>query len=172
MGLNNKIIPNEKLSSRERIERKIDSFEGRPFTLKDINRLLRPKMKLDSIRYHVESMVNNLHVEKLPREGREHQLYVKRDVLREIENETSLNGAAHSFLVDLYHMAIALREGDVIPIQRLRDKREELGGLIDDLRDEVYDLARLHDCDDLWNPATLVKRLGFIEGENGSSTIS
>lgn len=165
MALKNTVIPNENLSNRERIERKIASFEGRPFTLKDINRLLRPRMRLEAMRFHVENMVNNLYIEKLPRKGREAQLYVARDLLKDLEADADLNGAAHDYLTDLYNLTVHLRSGYVIPIDGLKEKRAEMGRLIDRLRDELTDLEKLHDCTDLWDPVSLVKRLGFIEDE-------
>lgn len=165
MAEKNVLIPNLKLSNRERVERKIyTSFQGKPFTLKELNKLLRPKLNIDNLRMYVEDMVNNLYVEKLPRKGKQPQVYVAKDVLKEIENESPLNGAAHSFLVDLYSMAIHLREGDIITYEQLRKKREEIGALADELQAEVDDMKKLHDCTDLWYPSTLVKRLGFIDG--------
>lgn len=165
MAEKNVLIPNLKLSNRERVERKIfTSFQNKPFTLKELNRLLRPRLSIDNLRAYVDDLVNNLYVEKLPREGRHPQVYVVRDILREIENESPLNGAAHSFLVDLYSFAIHLREGDVITQEQLNKKREHLGNLADELEAEVKDLKMLHDCTELWHPTTLVKRLGFIDG--------
>lgn len=163
MAEKNTLIPNEKLSSRERIERKIASFEGRPFTLNDVNRLLRPRMKLESIRFHLENLANNLLLEKLPRGGREKQLYVARDLLKDLEHDTNLNGSAHEYLTDLYNMTYHIRAGHVISQQQLMLKREQIRVEALELQEQVNDLLKLHDCTDLWHPKSLVNRLGFLE---------
>lgn len=167
MGDHNKILPKEKLSTRERVRRKVVATEGRPFTLKEINRLLRPRLKIDTLRFHVEYMAMNLEVEKLPRKGREPQLYVYRDVLAGIEQDSPLNGEAHELLKDLYWMANQLRQGHYINPVELVDKRERLHNTIAEKQAELDDLKKLHGCLDLWMPNTLVDRLGFIDKEGG-----
>lgn len=164
MALKNTVIPNEKLSSRERIHRKIRSFDGRPFTLREINRLLRPRMKLESIRFHVDNLVNNLLIEKLPREGREPQLYVERDLLKYIQyGEAS---AAYEYLCALQNIVDHLKAGHVIPKDKLLDMRTQIRVNAEILREDLEHMLMLHDCPDLWNPTTLVNRLGFNNVED------
>lgn len=165
MPAKNTVIPNEKLSSRQRIARKIATFGDNPWTLRDINRLLRPRMKIDNIRFHVENLVNNLYVEKLARRGREPQLYVYRDLIKNMDSDPNFQGLARQTLSELQKLAQRLRSGEVVSDADLLQFRRDIGKEVDELKEEYTNLAKLHDCLDLWSPDTLVERLGFTEDQ-------
>lgn len=122
-------------------------------------------MKLDAIRYHIEDLVNNLYVEKLPRRGREPQLYVYRDVLKDFVQDDSFGGLAREVLYELSGISKQIRHGEVFPEAELIEFRREIGEEVDQLKEEYENLAYLHDCLDLWTPNKLVERLGFIEDQ-------
>jgi hypothetical protein len=161
----NKILPKEQLSSRERVVRKIQGFNGEPFTLQQLNKRLKPRMKIDSLRFHVEHLAANLLVEKLPREGKQPQVYREKDLLKSLELDADLNGMAFGYLTDLYATIDALRKGNVVTSDDLMKLRKELANDIAGLEKELQDMLLLHDCLDLWKPTTLVNRLGFREGK-------
>lgn len=161
----NKILPKENLSTRERVARRIATFGMNPWTLTDLNRTLRPRLKLDTLRFHVENLVNNLYVEKLPRKGREKQLYVYRDVLKEMRDDPELSGLALETLNDLVTIAKQIRSGFAVSDAELLKYRYDIGEEVDELYKEYENLAKLHDCLDLWNPVALVERLGFTDDE-------
>lgn len=161
----NKILPPLKLSTAEVILKKIHTFEGKPFTLKQIQRLTRnPKIDLDTVRYHVEKLVDNLWLDRLPRlHVKDQQLYRWVDGLKRIEYEVPDGGPPSLTLRDLMSVAFSLREGNTIEPAQLEYIRNTLKASIQLYSEELLYMEKLYNCPDLWNPKTLVNRLGFRE---------
>lgn len=148
-------------TTKERVREKIDSFQGRSFTLKELHSSFRPRIKMALIRYHVNDMVNNLELYKSPRAGFHAQTYQQKDMLLELEDNINTEGAAYSFIQDLDDIVRVSLAGARVAPSMLTDLRNTMSNLIDELEEEVKELKYLHDCNDLWRIHSLVNRRAF-----------
>jgi hypothetical protein len=160
----NLILPEEPLSTRERILRKIHGFNGEPFTIDMIKKRLdkKERIKVTTLRYHLEDLYNNLYLRKLPRERRAPIQYQWFDGIGELLKKQP-NEEVKDYLSELQAIARHMREGGIVHPGTLEGLRTKLSNRIAEVDRLVTDLSSLHDCSELWQIYTLVNRLEFRE---------
>lgn len=165
MPIPNKILPPLKLSTAERILKKVNSLDGQTFTIRQLAKGLRPRLKYDVIRYHLENLCDNLYLEKLPNSGYrgEPQVYRWADGISKLEREIPDGGPASMVLRELTHYAFSLREGLNVEQEELENSKNGLKFKMDFYAQELRYMEMLYNCADLWQKQTLVNRLGFRE---------
>lgn len=169
----NKILPELKVSNRQRIINKIQA--GQPFTLKSLHkRIVKPKIKIDTIRYHISDLVTDLLVQEIPRTGAasEPQTYIYRNMVPELKKEITDGTIAADIYGQLESLAWRLRQGLVVDEGFLRAMHIETAFTIKEMEKELKQLGQMVNCRDLWQTKTLVQRIGFLEDEEREEEVS
>lgn len=169
----NKILPDKRpLTQKERVWRTIQKqFKGEEFTLKDLSRVLSPRVKLVTLKIYIRDFTRDLRLIRRAIDGKA-AYYREGDALKDLIDKAASNSpadfAVNVTIGNLYAMAQRARKGHVIQETDLAHERDLVHGHIEWLQQDLEWLRALYNCEDLWKPDTLVKRIGFIgDDRNG-----
>lgn len=159
----NKILPEKQETLRERIIKVIS--DGQPFTIESLRRRLRPRPKYHTLYYHIALLASDLWIERI-NPGSKPEVFRYQDCVPVFE--ASLPEHRPSIAADTYRnlmwASLKLRKGHKLPDKHLQELRSRILAVIEDYKEEIDLLTTLYNCQDLWDEKSLVRRIGFKDG--------